>query len=278
MRERCHAGPPPAKTYQYKLSGCSPCPCPEVRGEALELSGLTIGEVAADPQFTLQRLHLALHVDPASDPVDVWQLRDYLIQVTSPSFRWLALAPIILFTSSLVSFAVAEPGVKWPDCTVVCHLAILPMISRSSPTTGSRPPSTARSPGSRRERHARRGRAPRHLHQHDRGPCCKGGLFIAIGHDLRTELVQGQLELDSEGCLHAPSHRARAGLPLARPGTDCLNAAVHRRLTVLTDPQRVALFADSHGDRGECLIRTAADVPLPHTVPVPRCTRRRARV
>ncbi|GAA2972881.1 DUF2316 family protein [Streptomyces enissocaesilis] len=44
------------------------------------LSGLTTAEVAADLHFTPQRLHSALEADPTCDPVDVWQLRDYLIQ------------------------------------------------------------------------------------------------------------------------------------------------------------------------------------------------------
>jgi hypothetical protein len=53
------------------------------------------------------------------------------IRTASPSFRMLAIAPIILFIPSLVSFVVAEPGVVWPEYTgVFFHLAILLLISR----------------------------------------------------------------------------------------------------------------------------------------------------
>ncbi|WP_326733729.1 DUF2316 family protein [Streptomyces sp. NBC_01022] len=43
-------------------------------------SGLAPHDVAADLAFTSERLRQTLDVDPASDPVDVWQLRDYLQQ------------------------------------------------------------------------------------------------------------------------------------------------------------------------------------------------------
>ncbi|MFJ3526467.1 MULTISPECIES: DUF2316 family protein [unclassified Streptomyces] len=46
----------------------------------LALSGLTPHDVATDLAFTPERLRRTLDVDPASDPVDVWQLRDYLRQ------------------------------------------------------------------------------------------------------------------------------------------------------------------------------------------------------
>ncbi|MFB7085727.1 hypothetical protein [Streptomyces sp. NPDC056296] len=55
------------------------------------------------------------------------------LRTASPRFRTLAIAPIILFTPSLVSFVIAEPGVKWPEYTgVFFHLAILLLISRMS--------------------------------------------------------------------------------------------------------------------------------------------------
>ncbi|WP_344499649.1 DUF2316 family protein [Streptomyces enissocaesilis] len=53
------------------------------------------------------------------------------IRTASPSFRALAIAPIILFIPSLVSFAIAEPGVKWPEYTgIFFHLTIMLLISR----------------------------------------------------------------------------------------------------------------------------------------------------
>lgn len=47
------------------------------------------------------------------------------------SFRTLAVLPIVLFIPTLVSFAVAEPGVIWPEYTgVFFHLSILFVIFR----------------------------------------------------------------------------------------------------------------------------------------------------
>ncbi|GAA3208059.1 hypothetical protein ACFO1B_18850 [Dactylosporangium siamense] len=48
-----------------------------------------------------------------------------------PRFRTLALLPIVLFIPSLVSFAVSEPGVVWPEYSgVFFHLAILFLVAR----------------------------------------------------------------------------------------------------------------------------------------------------
>ncbi|MGI8589478.1 MAG: DUF2316 family protein [Nakamurella sp.] len=44
----------------------------------LELSGLTFSEVAEDLDFSPERLQSGLDVGDAVDPVDIWQLRDYL--------------------------------------------------------------------------------------------------------------------------------------------------------------------------------------------------------
>jgi hypothetical protein len=53
----------------------------------LALTGLTTAEVASDLDFTAARLQSTLEVDYASDPVDVWQLRDYLEQVVLDAGR-----------------------------------------------------------------------------------------------------------------------------------------------------------------------------------------------
>jgi hypothetical protein len=53
----------------------------------LELSHLTEAEVAADLEFAPARLESTLEVDFASDPVDVWLLRDYLEQAVLDSGR-----------------------------------------------------------------------------------------------------------------------------------------------------------------------------------------------
>ncbi|MDQ2745133.1 MAG: DUF2316 family protein [Chloroflexota bacterium] len=44
----------------------------------LELTGLATSAVAADLHFTSDRLDSTLHCRDDCDPVDVWQLRDYL--------------------------------------------------------------------------------------------------------------------------------------------------------------------------------------------------------
>lgn len=53
----------------------------------LELSGLTARQVATDLGFTLERLADTLDVDGPGDPVDVWQLRDYLVQAVTDAGR-----------------------------------------------------------------------------------------------------------------------------------------------------------------------------------------------
>lgn len=44
----------------------------------LSLTGLTTDHVATDLDWSPERLLAALHSTGASDPVDTWQLRDYL--------------------------------------------------------------------------------------------------------------------------------------------------------------------------------------------------------
>jgi len=53
----------------------------------LGLSGLTTSEVAGDLCFTLERLQSALAVADGADPVDVWELRDYLEQAARDAGR-----------------------------------------------------------------------------------------------------------------------------------------------------------------------------------------------
>lgn len=44
----------------------------------LDLAGLTTAQVATDLDWSADRLNTGLHSTRPSDPVDVWQLRDYL--------------------------------------------------------------------------------------------------------------------------------------------------------------------------------------------------------
>ncbi len=53
----------------------------------LDLSGLTLDEVAVDLDFTPARLRSALDLVEVHDPADVWLLRDYLEQAVSDAGR-----------------------------------------------------------------------------------------------------------------------------------------------------------------------------------------------
>ncbi|WP_227488355.1 DUF2316 family protein [Brachybacterium subflavum] len=44
----------------------------------LERTGLAEAEVLSDLQWSRERLDAALHSNGSADPVDVWELRDYL--------------------------------------------------------------------------------------------------------------------------------------------------------------------------------------------------------
>jgi hypothetical protein len=44
----------------------------------LERTGLTEAQVLADLRWSAERLDAALHATGSADPVDVWELRDYL--------------------------------------------------------------------------------------------------------------------------------------------------------------------------------------------------------
>ncbi|ROS75390.1 DUF2316 family protein [Cellulomonas sp. PhB143] len=52
-----------------------------------ELTGLTAAEVAADLGYTPERLDATLGTTGPSDPVDVWELRDYLEQTVRDAGR-----------------------------------------------------------------------------------------------------------------------------------------------------------------------------------------------
>jgi thioredoxin reductase (NADPH) len=58
------------------------------------------------------------------------------------------------------------------------------------------------------------------------------GLFVAIGHDPRNELVKGVVELDDEGYVLTEGRTSRTssrGLRLRRPGRPHLPPGDHRR-------------------------------------------------
>lgn len=107
-------------------------------------------------------------------------------------------------------------------------------------------PSASRSPSRRAER-----RVPR---RNSRTPVRPHG-FVAIGHDPRTELFAGQLDLDDEGYLkvEAPSTRTNiAGVfGAGRRRRPHLLPSHHRRwLRLCRGPGRRALTRSSHRQRG----------------------------
>lgn len=74
----------------------------ELKGN-LELSGLTLSEVAADLDFPLERLRSALDVGDGVDPVDIWQLRDYLEQAVNDAGRQPAAYTVLTNRSRLAA-------------------------------------------------------------------------------------------------------------------------------------------------------------------------------
>ena len=66
--------------------------------------------------------------------------------------------------------------------------------------------------------HPRRGQghrahAARRRLRRDRGPSTVGGVFVAIGHDPRNELIRGQVTLDDEGYVCVERRTTRTNLP-----------------------------------------------------------------
>ncbi|WP_371484021.1 DUF2316 family protein [Kitasatospora sp. NBC_00315] len=69
----------------------------------LALSGLTPQEAAADLGFTAQRLLFTLDVSPGADPVDVWQLHDYLVRAAQDAGRSPAPATVLTEPARLLA-------------------------------------------------------------------------------------------------------------------------------------------------------------------------------
>jgi thioredoxin reductase (NADPH) len=91
----------------------------------------------------------------------------------------------------------------------------------------------------------------------EKSPLAVTGLFIAVGHDPRTELFKGQLELDGEGYLKVEAPSTRTNLPgvfaagdvvdhtyrqaITAAGTGCAAALdAERFLAALSDSEKAA--------------------------------------
>jgi thioredoxin reductase (NADPH) len=70
------------------------------------------------------------------------------------------------------------------------------------------------------------------------------GLFIAIGHDPRTELFKGQLELDSEGYLRVESPSTRTSIPGVFGAGDVVDHTYRQAITAAASGCAAALDAE----------------------------------
>ncbi|MGO4418450.1 thioredoxin-disulfide reductase [Streptomyces sp. MCAF7] len=72
------------------------------------------------------------------------------------------------------------------------------------------------------------------------------GLFIAIGHDPRTELFKGQLDLDDEGYLKVASPSTRTNLPGVFAAGDVVDHTYRQAITASGTGCSAALDAERH--------------------------------
>ncbi|MFE0459922.1 thioredoxin-disulfide reductase [Kitasatospora sp. NPDC058965] len=72
------------------------------------------------------------------------------------------------------------------------------------------------------------------------------GLFIAIGHDPRTELFKGQLDLDAEGYLKVESPSTRTGIPGVFAAGDVVDHTYRQAITAAGTGCSAALDAERY--------------------------------
>ncbi|MEV0935002.1 thioredoxin-disulfide reductase [Streptomyces phaeochromogenes] len=89
------------------------------------------------------------------------------------------------------------------------------------------------------------------------------GLFIAIGHDPRTELFKGQLELDSEGYLKVSSPSTRTNIPGVFAAGDVVDHTYRQAITAAASGCASALDAERYlaslSDTGAGLIHAEGE-------------------
>ena len=94
------------------------------------------------------------------------------------------------------------------------------------------------------------------------------GLFIAIGHDPRSELLTGQVDLDDDGYVlrRAPLHRAPT-CPASSPAGDLVDHHYRQAVTAAGTGCAAALDAERYLAE---LDHSAATAPRPRPRPTPR--------
>uniref|UniRef100_A0AAU2VWG9 Thioredoxin reductase n=1 Tax=Streptomyces sp. NBC_00008 TaxID=2903610 RepID=A0AAU2VWG9_9ACTN len=92
------------------------------------------------------------------------------------------------------------------------------------------------------------------------------GLFIAIGHDPRTELFQGQLELDHEGYLKVESPSTRTNIPGVFGAGDVVDHTYRQAITAAGSGCAAALDAERYLAALADAEKTAEPAPAAATV------------
>ncbi|RSS56999.1 thioredoxin-disulfide reductase [Streptomyces sp. WAC01280] len=72
------------------------------------------------------------------------------------------------------------------------------------------------------------------------------GLFIAVGHDLRTELFTGQIDLDDEGYIKVEAPSTRTNLPGVFAAGDVVDHTYRQAITAAGSGCQAALDAERH--------------------------------
>ena len=83
-----------------------------------------------------------------------------------------------------------------------------------------------------------------------------GGMFVAIGHDPRTELVRGQLELDDEGYVRVESPTTRTRIPGVFAAGDVVDHTYRQAITAAGTGCAAALDAERY-------LASLEDAPAP---------------